>query len=174
MLVPPTDPRVLWFLLRTKPKQERVLVDTLAARGIEGYCPRVLEPRWHARAPRGPMPLFPSYVFARFLAAEGFAAANYCTGAAGVVRFGGELAAVDDGVIVGLREREGERGYVELKAARARPREGGRVRIERGPLAGLEGVVTRYLPARDRVRLLLAAVSGVRNIEVDARHVRSV
>jgi transcriptional antiterminator RfaH len=174
MLVQPTDPRVLWYLLRTKPKQERTVVETLSARGVEGYCPRVLEPRWHVRAPRGPMPLFPSYVFARFLAAESFAAVNYCTGAAGVVRFGSDLAAVEDGVITALREREGERGYVEFKAARERPREGGRVRVERGPLAGLEGVVTRYLPARDRVRLLLAVIGGVRNVEVDARHVRAV
>ena len=174
MLVPPTDPRVLWYLLRTKPKQERVVVETLAARGVEGYCPRVLEPRWHVRAPRGPMPLFPSYVFARFQAAAGFAAVNFCTGAAGVVRFGGELAAVDDGVCAGRREREGVQGYVELTAARERPREGSRVRVDRGPLAGLEGVVARYLPARDRVRLLLAVISGVRNIEVDARHVRAL
>ena len=174
MLVPPTDPRVLWYLLRSKPKQERVLVETLAARGVEGYCPRVLEPRWHARAPRGPMPLFPLYVFARFQSAAGFATVNFCTGAAGVVRFGSELAAVDDGVIAGLREREGERGFVEFKVARERPREGSRVRVERGPLAGLEGVVKRYLPARDRVRLLLAVIGGVRNVEVDARHVRAV
>jgi transcription antitermination factor NusG len=174
MLVQPTDPRLLWYLLRTKLKQERAVVETLSARGVEGYCPRVLEPRWHARAPRGPMPLFPSYVFARFLAAESFAAVNYCTGAAGVVRFGTALAAVEDAVVAELREREGERGYVEFKAVREKPREGERARIERGPLAGLEGVVTRYLPARDRVRLLLALVGGARNVEVDARHVRSV
>jgi len=60
-----------------------------------------------------------------------------------------------------------------IAAARERPREGSRVRVERGPLAGLEGVVTRYLPARDRVRLLLAVIGGVRNVEVDARHVRA-
>ncbi len=174
MLVAATDPRLLWFLLRTKPKQERAVIDTLTARSVEAYCPRVLEPRWHRRAPQGPVPLFPSYVFARFVSPEAFAGVNYCPGAAGVVRFGTDLAAVEDGVIVALREREGERGYVEVKAARERPVEGSRVRVERGPLAGLEGVVTRYLPARDRVRLLLAVVGGVRNVEVDARHVRRV
>ena len=174
MLVAPTDPRVLWYLLRTKPKQERAVVETLTARSVAAYCPRVLEPRWHRRAPRGPVPLFPSYVFARFLAAESFGAVNYCPGAAGIVRFGNELAALDDAVIDELRAREGEHGYVEIKAARARPREGGLARIERGPLAGLQGVVTRYLPARDRVRMLLAVIGGSRNVEVDARHVRTL
>jgi transcriptional antiterminator RfaH len=173
MLVAPSDPRRLWYLLRTKPKQERAVTETLTARAVEAYCPRVIEPRWHRRAPVGPVPLFPSYVFARFQAAESFAAVNYCPGAAGVVRFGSELAALDDGNVEALRAREGDRGYVEFAAARERPREGGRVRVERGPLAGLEGVVTRYLPARDRVRLLLAVIGGVRNVEVDARHVRA-
>jgi transcription antitermination factor NusG len=174
VLVAPNDPRLLWFLLRTKPKQERAVVETLTARSLTAYCPRVLEPRWHRRAPRGPVPLFPSYVFARFLAAESFGAVNYCPGAAGIVRFGDELAALEDAAVDELRAREGERGYVEVKAAREKPREGSRVRVERGPLAGLEGVVTRYLPARDRVRLLLATIGGVRNVEVDARHVRRV
>jgi transcriptional antiterminator RfaH len=174
MLVAPTDPRSLWFLLHTKPKQERAVVETLVARAVPAYCPLVLEPRLHARAPRGPMPLFPSYVFARFRAAEKFAAANYCPGATGVVRFGTELAAIDETAVDELRAREGALGYVEVKAARARPREGSRVRVEGGPLGGLEGVVTRYLPGRDRVRLLLAMVRGVRSVEVDARHVRTV
>lgn len=150
------------------------MVETLSARAVPAYCPLVLEPRTHLRSPRGPVPLFPSYVFARFLAMEKFAAVNYCPGAAGVVRFGAELAALDEAAVDGLRAREGALGYVEVRAVRERPREGSRVRVEGGPLAGLEGVVTRYLPARDRVRLLLAVVTGVRSVEVDARHLHRV
>jgi transcriptional antiterminator RfaH len=172
MLVPPTDVRLLWLVVRTKPKQERAVVEVLQGRSIAGYCPRIVEPRWHLRAPRGPVPLFPSYVFAHCVVHDDYAAVNYCPGAAGVVRFGAELAAVEDEVIVRLRETEGERGYLEVKAVRRAPRVGERVRIERGPLAGLEGVVTRYMPARDRVRLLLMLVSGTRSAEVEAGHVR--
>jgi len=150
------------------------VVDTLAARAVPAYCPLLLEPRWHRRAPVGPVPLFPSYVFARLLAAERFPAVNYCPGATGIVRFGNDLAAIDDAVIDELRVREGERGYVEVKAVRERPREGSRVRVAHGPLAGLEGVVTRYVPGRDRVRLLLAVIGGVRRVEVEARHLHNV
>ncbi|HUK11710.1 MAG TPA: transcription termination/antitermination NusG family protein [Thermoanaerobaculaceae bacterium] len=169
MLVQPSDPRLLWLLVRTKPKQEAAAVRALASRGIEAYFPRLLEPRSHARAPRGPVPLFPSYVFAHVVAAEQRAAAHYCPGVAGLVRFGDALGAVEDEFVADLRRREGERGFLVVGEVR-RPREpGSRVRVVRGPLAGYEGIVARYLPSRDRVRLLLAMVGGTRTAEVAAR-----
>ena len=163
----------VWLVVRSKPKQERNLLDALAAREVEAYCPRILEPPRHRHAPRGPVPLFPSYVFAHCVLEDKYLAVHYCTGAVGVVRFGDEVAIVDDGIIAGLREREGERGYVVVREVRRPMAEGERVRIVQGPLAGLEGVVRRYLPAKDRVRLLLSIVRGVRHVEVDARHVQS-
>ncbi len=165
--------RPVWVVLRTKPKQERHVLEGLAARGIEGYCPRILEPPRHRTAPRGPVPLFPSYVFARCVLKERYAAVHYCPGAVGVVRFGDEVAVLDDAVVAALRQREGERGYVVVQEVRRHPARGEAVRIVAGPLAGLEGVVQRYLPGRDRVRLLLRVVRGVRHVEVDASHLRS-
>lgn len=172
MLVAPDDPRLLWLLLRTKPRQERGVAESLLARGVQGYLPRLLEPRTHLRAPLGPVPLFPSYVFARCVARDRWAAVNYCPGAIGVVRFGGLVAAVEDEVVAGLVDREGDRGYLVPREIRHEPRAGARARVVAGPLRGFEGVVTRYLPAKDRVRLLLSLVSGVRNVELDARHLR--
>jgi transcription antitermination factor NusG len=172
MLVSPEASDALWLLLRTKPKQERGVTESLLARGVESYLPRVLEPRLHARAPLGPVPLFPAYVFARCVVRERYAAVHYCPGALGVVRFGGLLAAVEDEVVADLRIREGERGYLVLQEVRRAPRLGARARVMEGPLKGFEGIVTRYLPSKDRVRLLLSLVSGVRNVEVDARHLR--
>lgn len=170
MLVPPDQATAVWLLLRTKPKQERAAAETLAGRDVPSYVPLVLEPRWHARAPRHPVPLFPSYVFAHCVPRERYAAVNYCPGVAGVVRFAGELAAVEDEAIAVLREREGERGYLVFGEVRREPKRGSRVRIVKGPLAGFEGIVERYLPARDRVKLLLTVISTVRHIEVDASH----
>ncbi len=172
MLIALDDPRTVWLLVHTKPKQESAVVQALAGREIAAYCPRILEPRWHARAPRGPVPLFPSYIFARCVAKERFAAVRYCPGASGIVRFGDALAAVEDDVVASLKAREGERGYVVISEARRAPAKGSRVRVVRGPLRGIEGIVTKYLPAKDRVRVLLTMVAGVRNVEVDARHVR--
>jgi transcription antitermination factor NusG len=173
MLIAPYEDRPVWLLVRTKPKKETALVEALEGRDVPAYCPRILEPRWHLRAPRGPVPLFPSYVFAHCVPKERYAAVRYCTGASGIVRFGDALAAVEDEFIASLREREGGRGYLVIAEARRAPAKGSRVRVVHGPLQGFEGIVTQYLPAKDRVRLLLSMVSGVRNVEVDARHIRS-
>ncbi len=172
MLITLDDPRPLWLLVRSKPKQEAALVQALASRDVAAYFPKVLEPRWHARAPHVPVPLFPSYVFARCVAKDKYTAVRYCTGAAGIVRFGEAIGAVEDEFIASLREREGERGYLVFAEARRAPAKGARVRIVEGPLRDIEGIVTHYLPAKDRVRLLLTMVSGVRHVEVDARHIR--
>lgn len=172
MLIPPTESEPVWLLVRSKPKQERVVAQALAARGVDAYCPRVLEPRSHLRAPQGPVPLFPSYVFAHCVPCERYAAVHYCTGGLGVVRFGEMLAGVEDQQVELLRSREGERGYLVFGEVRKGPKPGTRVRLVGGPLRGFEGIVERYLPARDRVRLLLTLVGGVRRVEVEAGHVR--
>ncbi len=172
MLISLDDPRQLWLLVRAKPKQEFALVQALGGRDVDAYCPKVLEPRWHARAPHVPVPLFPSYVFARCVLQEKYAAVRYCPGASSLVRFGERFGAVEDEFIVSLREREGERGYLVFSDARRAPVKGSRLRIVQGPLQGIEGIVTHYLPAKDRVRLLLTMVGGVRHVEVDARHTR--
>jgi transcription antitermination factor NusG len=172
VLISPDDPRLVWLLVRTKPKQESAVVLALAGREVPAYCPRIQEPRWHLRAPRGPVPLFPSYVFAHCVVKERYTAVRYCTGAAGIVRFGDSLAAVEDDFVDSLKAREGERGYLVISEARRAPARGSRVRVVHGPLQGVEGIVTKYLPAKDRVRLLLTMVAGVRHVEVDARHIR--
>ena len=173
LLIEPTDPRPAWLLLRTKPKQERAVALALEGRGVKAYCPRVLEPRTHRRAPVGPVPLFPSYLFAHGAPRDSFRAIHFCAGAAGIVRFGDLIAAVEDEFIETLREREGDVGHLVLRDVRAAPRKGSRVTIAAGPFTGYEGLVERYLPARDRVRILLMLVGGTRRVELEARHVRS-
>ncbi len=174
MLIEPDDPRRLWLVLRTKPKQERVVTEVLSARDVVGYCPQVLAPRTHRRAPHGPVPLFPSYVFASCVVRERFAAVHYCPGALGVVQFGDRVAALEDEIVAELRRREEGRGYLVVADVRHPLARGARVRIVEGPLAGLEGIVERYMSARDRVRLLLQLVTGTRTGEVEAAHVRGV
>jgi transcriptional antiterminator RfaH len=172
MLIPATDPHQRWYLIHTRPKQEANVVAALAARGIEAYCPRVLEPRLHSWEPKGPVPSFPGYVFARFVLGERFAAAHHCTGAAGLVHLGQHFAALPDEAVAAFREAEAGRGYVELQAPRRTLHEGSRVTVMRGPLKGLEGTVTRYLPAKVRVTLLMKAVWAGRRVELDARQVK--
>ena len=172
MLVSPIETRTVWLLVRTKPKQERLAADFLEQRGIQVYCPRVLEPRTHLRAARNPVPLFPAYLFARCAVEESFSAIGFCPGVSGPVRFGERLAAVDDRDIALLRRREEGKGYLVLSSLRKPPVAGSRVNVVRGPFSGMEGLVEQYLPSQERVRLLLKVVSGSWRAQVDANDVR--
>ncbi len=172
MLIDLDDSRPHWLVVRTKPKQERAVVELLSRRVIEAYCPRIVEPRSHRRGPLGPVPLFPSYVFARAVVREHYSGVHYCHGAIGILRFGDKLAAVEDEFIALLQQRAGDRGYLVFGQVRRPLERGTKVRVTAGPLAGYEGIVASYLPATERVRLLLQLISGVVRAEVDARHVR--
>lgn len=168
MLIEPTELNPAWLVVRTKPLQEGVATEHFGTRCVEAYCPRIVAPPRHRRAPRGPVPLFPGYVFARCVPGIEFNAVHYCPGVLGIVRFGGWLAAIQDGVIAGFRAREDDRGLLRVGRERRGFVQGERVRVTAGHLNGFEGVVAKYMPAADRVRLLLALVSGPRKVEVDA------
>lgn len=172
MLLSFGDPCRAWYLVRTKPRQEASVSNVLDRRGVETFVPRVLEPPGHRRAPRGPVALFPGYVFARCVLPALYPAVQYCPGGVGVVRFGERFAAVEDDFVEFLRHRLGDRGYLVMSQARQVPARGRMVKVIDGMFAGYEGMVERYLPAGDRVRLLLALVGGGRRVELPAGQVR--
>lgn len=172
MLISPESPREAWLLLRTKHKQEKLAEESLQGRTVETYCPRVLEGRRHRHAPLGPVPLFPSYLFARCEIPSAFSRVAYCPGIVDVVRFGQLVAAVEADEIEALRAREQGRGFVTFRSVRQRPTKGSRVSVTSGPFKGLEGIVDEYVPAHDRVRLLLKAVSGTWRVLLDREQIR--
>jgi transcriptional antiterminator RfaH len=158
----------LWFVVRVKPRQETRAADNLRARVLEVYCPWTLEPASHKLGPKGPVPLFPGYLFAFCSVRQHYKAVSYCPGVAGFVRFGKFFATVEEDFLDFLQRQEDQRGLIPLPQIRKALHPGTRVRIARGAFRGYEGFVDRYLPAKQRVRLLLELVTGTRALEVDA------
>jgi len=53
-----------WFVVYTKPRQEKKVATELAKVGIEAYCPvKVIERQWSDRKKKVETPLFTSYCF---------------------------------------------------------------------------------------------------------------
>lgn len=53
-----------WFVIYTKPKQEKKVANALEKLGIESYCPtKIVERNWSDRKKKIEAPLFPSYCF---------------------------------------------------------------------------------------------------------------
>ena len=157
-----------WLVVRTKSRQEKIAAQHLRQRDVLPYCPLFQEPRWHPRAPKGPVPLFTGYVFVRCRPVWQLNAVQYCPGVWRPVVFGGELATLDEAVIAAIRRREGERGYVLVDEVEHGFRKGQRVRLMAGPLQGMEGVFRGYLRGGQRAKVLMEFLRAQSLVEVDA------
>ena len=163
-----------WLVVRTKPRQERVAVHHLSQREVEPYCPLYLEPPWHPRAPKGPIPLFSGYIFVRCCPDGQLNAVNYCPGVLHIVRFDREPATVDQSIIDALRAREADRGYVVPTELELGIQKGRKVRVMAGPLEGMEGVFRGYLRGGQRARVLMEFLRRRSLVEVETELLAAV
>lgn len=170
MLLAQAETRPVWLVVQTKALRERVAEIWLTERGLEVYCPRVLKPPDHPRAPRNPVPLFPYYLFCHAVPGVGIELIRYCPGVRRAVRFGERIAALEETEIELLRAREEGRGYLVIPQQQAISR-GDRVLVSSGPFQGLEAVLDGYVASKDRVRVLLAVASGIWRVTVPSEAV---
>jgi transcription antitermination factor NusG len=129
-----------WFALTVKPRHEKAVVRALCAREVEPYLPLYrARHSWSDRVQAVEKPLFPGYVFCRFNLHSRFRALS-APGVTCIVGFAGADTPVSNTEIENLRG-------VLASGAPVVPwphlRAGDAVRIERGPLAGTEGVLVR-------------------------------
>jgi transcriptional antiterminator RfaH len=96
--------------------------------------------------------LFPGYLFARFDWQTSLRLVQCARGVRGVVHFGERWPAIPEEIILELQQAIGE---TELHTIPAELVPGDEVEIAEGSLRGLRAVVTRVLPGRERVAVLM-------------------
>jgi transcriptional antiterminator RfaH len=143
-----------WFCLRTQPKHEHIAAAVLRRQlEIPCFSPRL---RFRKATRRGAVwfveAMFPGYVFAEFIYPLMHRRVEHAAGVQGILHFGNDVAIVDLETIAALRERAGEEEIVTIDPE---IEVGQPVKITEGPFQGLEAVVTRVLPAKERVKVLL-------------------
>lgn len=144
------DPRQ-WYVVRSKPRREAYAQDQLLRRGVETFLPRIVEssgPRMESMVG----PLFPGYLFARIDLLRQYNSVIWAPGVRNFVAFGEVPAAMDPAGVDFLRERCGAEGVVRLVRTF---HDGDLVRVVRGPLCGLVGVVQEHVSGQARVRILM-------------------
>lgn len=142
MLNQSPDPR--WYALTVKPNHERAAAQALESKGLETFVPLYRSRRrWSDRIKELELPLFAGYVFCRFASTER-ARILSTPGVNSVVGFGNQSAPVDDGEIQAVRT-------LVASGLPVGPwpflRVGERVRVEAGPLCGVEGILTQVKDA---------------------------
>jgi len=160
-----------WFALRVRAQHERVAATLLQYKGYEVFLPLYKSMRsWSDRSKEVHRPLFPGYVFWKCDSNNAGPLVLSTPGVLGIVRAGRTPLPVDSEEVKSLQS-------IDIHALAAQPwpyiRAGDRVRIEYGPLAGLEGVLVR---ADNAARILLSVTLLRRSvaIQVDASHLRPV
>ena len=143
-----------WVCIRSHLKREHMAAANLRQiPGVEVFNPQLRLLRltrkgrvWSTES------LFPNYIFARLSTPSILEKVKYTTSVKSVLRFGDSLAWVPDAVIQGL-----ERDLREMKAKvlTDAPAEGDEVEVAGGAFAGEKAPVTRVLPAKQRVEILL-------------------
>ena len=143
-----------WFCLRTQPKHEHLAATALRRQlQIPCFSPRL---RFRKATRRGAVwfveAMFPGYLFAQFVYPLQHRRVQHSSGIHGIVHFGDFVATLDSGTVEALQQKTGEE---EILTIDPEIQVGQSVRIAEGPFQGLEALVTRLLPARERVRVLL-------------------
>jgi len=150
-----------WFALRVKSRSEKVVSTIVRNKGFEAFLP-VYEGRrrWSDRLKSVELPLFPGYVFCRLNPRRRFPLLTI----PGVLQFVGigkipvpiddeEIIAIQSAVTSGLSAEP----WPFLEA-------GQRVRLEDGPLAGMEGFLVEV---RKRYRVVVSVTLLKRSVAVE-------
>ena len=147
-----------WYLVHTKPMQEKRALDNLQRQGYPCYLPTLpSESLRQGLLKVTDEPLFPRYLFIRL--GQGNSAMSWMPirstkGVSRLVSFGIEPARVDDGLIELLRTQEA--------AVQAEPerlfKHGESVRLTEAPFAGIKGIY-QITDGERRVMVLIEILS---------------
>lgn len=162
-----------WYLIHTKPRQEKCALDNLQRQGFQCYLPTIPT----EKLCRGVLmvtdePLFPRYLFIRL--GHGDSAPNWAPirstkGVSRLVTFGEEPAKVADSLVEALRARE--------RLFQAEPerlfKQGERVLLTESPFAGIEGIY-QMTDGERRVMVLIELLSKQVRVRIAPASLRKV
>jgi transcription antitermination factor NusG len=159
-----------WYAAYTCANHEKTVRWQLEQRSVDSYLP-VYETvrRWKDRRVKLQLPLFPGYVFVR-LALRDRMQVLQVPSVVRLVGFNGQPAVLPDIEIEALRT-----GLSAQLRAQPHPflTVGRRVRIKRGPLVGVEGILVRKKNAL-RVVLSIDLIMRSASVEVEAEDVEGI
>jgi len=156
-----------WYAIWTKSHCERLVADQLAAKGFITFLP---EAGFHSKR-RGVahivhLPMFPGYLFVRDAMDK--------TAYVEILKARGAVRILEDGCIfftpTAATEIDAIRQIVEAGVPvmpHPHLHHGDRVRVDAGPLAGVEGIFIDDKPRRGRLVLSIALLGRSVSVEVD-------
>lgn len=160
-----------WYAVHVRPNYEKTVARVLQNKGVEEYLPLYTERRrWSDRFVDTELPLFPGYVFCKLDWTRRILPVLTTPGVLRVLGVGRIPAPVDEQELQAVR--------LVVKSGLAvrpwpMPRIGEWVRIEHGPLTGVEGVL---VGVKNQTRLVVSVTLMNRSVaaEIESRWARPV
>jgi transcription antitermination factor NusG len=150
-----------WYALYTCPRHEKRVAEQIEQRHIPCFLPLYRSVRrWKDRRKELELALFPSYVFVRIEPQTRLRVLNL-PGVVRMVTFNGQPAALPEAEIESLRR--GLTGRMRM-APHPYLQVGRRVRLRSGPMAGLEGTLSRR---KEGLRLVVSIEMLMRAVAVE-------
>lgn len=149
-----------WYVVYTKPRNEKKVADALEQIGITAYCPMKEEVKqWSDRKKKVSIPLLPSYVFVQIEDAK----RNDVFSVNGIVRYLfwlGKPAKVKEEEIKALKELTQQK-YTKISSRGLQP--GDKMQIESGAFAGQQALIKEIMP--NKLILILETLGVLLMIE---------
>jgi transcription antitermination factor NusG len=150
-----------WYALSVPHQHERRTEKTLRLKGLETLVPVYRSRRrWSDRVKEVEMPLFAGYVLCQFDLADRIHVTD-TPGVAKIIGFGGAPAALEDSEVAAIQQVIASKvplaPWPYLKT-------GDRVRVEHGPMRGIEGALLR---TKDTMRLVISVELLQRSLAVE-------
>ena len=131
-----------WYVVYTRPQQERKLAERLSELEIKSYLPVIKTLRqWHDRQKYVELPLFPNYVFVMLSSLVDYHKVSDINGFVSYIRFGKDVARVDNAVIENIRLASKDE---HLEVLPDDFKIGQRLIINKGPFTGLNCELVDY------------------------------
>ena len=167
-MVAPSNNR--WYAVRVRSRHEHSVDRHLRARGLQSFLPLYhCRSRWSDRVKHVEFPLFPGYVFCHFNAEDRLPVLS-APGVVHLVGIGKVPAPIEESEIVAIQ--------AAVKAELHREpwpflQIGKKVKIARGPLAGVEGILAK-VKGHERLVLSVTLLQRSIAVEIDEEWVQPV
>jgi transcriptional antiterminator RfaH len=168
------DDVLSWYVVYTKPKQERRVSLNLEAWRVETFNPELLERRCNqftGQPSYVAKSIFPNYIFLRFNARTMLHNIFNTRGVKHVLCSNGTPLPIDEELIELIRSRIDESGFVRLGNDF---KVGDKVTIVDGPLRNLQGIFSEEMKDSERVLILLDLVTYQARITATKDQLRKV
>jgi transcription antitermination factor NusG len=151
-----------WYALQVRSQFEKTAVSILSSKGYETFLPLYRSQRiWSDRKKELELPLFPGYLFCKIDLENSDVRVITTAGVIAIIGYGRNPVAIDEGEVQAL-QRVIE---TQLEIAPAPFYQvGDRVRIEQGPLAGIEGIL---VSVKNTHRLVISITLLRRSVSVE-------